>query len=318
MQYVHLLPVASLLPLLESGSLVAVGVGSDGVAYFVMALKPLDYRFAKVGASFSKTVTEERQQYRVVGMFGSKTILDVMIEEEPFNIHHIQPLSGELLLVCARSRYRGPEDFEKNGRVYNLDGKFVREMLLGDGIQSVQATAGGTIWTSYFDEGVFGNYGWKSPIGASGLVAWDSSGNKLYEFEPNDGLDLISDCYALNVVAEEDVWLCYYTEFPLVHLHRRQIESVWTPPVAGSGAFAIAENRALFQGGYDDHDTYHLFELGRDGEPNLLAKLELKDKNGQRIVADRIVGRGDALYVLAAGLLYRVDVQTVLAQLGQG
>ncbi|WP_176444820.1 hypothetical protein [Paenibacillus herberti] len=40
-----------------------------------------------------------------------------------------------------------------------------REFLLGDGIQSVQVTDKGIIWTSYFDEGVFGNNGWDKPIG---------------------------------------------------------------------------------------------------------------------------------------------------------
>jgi hypothetical protein len=311
--------VTSLAPVIGDGKLVAFNVGPDGVAYLVVALKTLDYRIEQAGwASFAKTIPEQPQKYRVVGLSGSEPVLDVVIEGERFNIHDVQPLPDELLLVCARSYYKGLDDFEKNGRVYNRDGRFAREILLGDGIQSVQVTPGGMIWTSYFDEGVFGNYGWQSPVGASGLVAWDSAGNKLYEFQPNAGLDAICDCYALNVESEEDVWLYYYTEFPLVRLHHREIASVWKMPLGGSGAFAVSAGHALFRGGYKDRDTYQLFALGKDGNPSLLAKVELRNENGSQLIADRVVGRAEVLHLLSDGYLYRVDVRTALARFAEG
>src|SRR5262249_20886820 len=154
---------------------------------------------------------------------------------------------------------------------------------------SVQATSRGVIWTSYFDEGVFGNYGWQNPVGASGLVGWDSAGKQLYEFQPDAGLDAICDCYALNVKSEEDVWLYYYTQFPLVRLHHREIASVWKMPQGGSDAFAVSTGHALFRGGYKDRDTYQLFDLGKEGNPNLLATVELQNENGIKLVADRVV-----------------------------
>jgi hypothetical protein len=310
---IRLSPVTSLFPVIGNGELVAFNVGPDAVTYLVVALRSLDYRIEQPGRpGFVKTVAEQPQNYRVVGLSGPQTVLDIVIEEERFNIHDVQPLSDELLLVCARSYYRGPDDFEKNGRVYTRDGKFAREMLLGDGIQSVQTTSGGMIWTSYFDEGVFGNYGWECPVGASGLVAWDSAGIKVYEFQPRDGLDSICDCYALNVESEEDVWLYYYTEFPLVRLRRRKIESIWKMPLGGSGAFAISGGHALFRGEYKDWDTYQLFSLGTDGKPELVAKIELLDKNGNKLVAERVVGRADAIHLVCDGFLYRVDLQTTL------
>src|SRR5262245_21004520 len=143
---VRISPVASLAALIGNGELVAFNVGPDGVVYLVVALRPLDYRTEQPGlASFAKTVPDEPQKYRVVGLSGRQTVLEVLIEGERFNIHDVQPLVDELLLVCARSRYKGPDDFEKNGRVYTRDGKFAREILLGDGIQSVQATLSGMI-----------------------------------------------------------------------------------------------------------------------------------------------------------------------------
>jgi hypothetical protein len=88
---------------------------------------------------------------------------------------------------------------------------------MGDGINSVQTTDEGMIWTSYFDEGVFGNYRWNQPMGASGLNCFDSAGRILWEFKPPAGFDSICDCYSLNV-ANNAVWTCYYTDFPLVKI----------------------------------------------------------------------------------------------------
>jgi hypothetical protein len=94
-------------------------------------------------------------------------------------------------------------DFDLNGHLFDELGRHRRSFLLGDGIQTVQTTAAGAIWTGSFDEGVFGNFGWNEPIGALGLVAWTSFGEKLYDFAPHDELGAIADCYALNVESDE-------------------------------------------------------------------------------------------------------------------
>jgi hypothetical protein len=311
----RLSPVASLTSWIGEGELVAFNIGPDSVVYLVVALRPLDYRIERPGrGSFAKTMPEQPQTYRVVGLSGSEAFLDIVIDGERFNIHDIQPLVDELLLVCVRSYYNGPDDFEKNGRVYTRGGKFAREILLGDGIKSVQTTSDGVIWTSFFDEGVFGNYGWQSPVGASGLVAWNSSGKKLYEFRPSAGLDSICDCYALNVESEEDVWFYYYTEFPLVRLHARKIEATWKMPLGGSEAFAVSAQHALFRGGYKDRDTYQLFSLGRNGKVELIAKIELRDEDGIKLMTNRVIGRAGAIHLVSNGFLYRVDVRAAVAQ----
>jgi hypothetical protein len=175
----RLSPIAHISPFLADGELVALNVGPDGCVYLVIAMHPLDYRIEQSsGASFAKTVPDQPQTYRVIGLSGGRPVLDVVIDGERFNVHDVQPLLDELLLVCLRSHFRGSDDFEKNGRIYTRGGKFSRELLLGDGIQSVQTTLDGLIWTSFFDEGVFGNYGWRNPEGASGLVARKADGTK--------------------------------------------------------------------------------------------------------------------------------------------
>jgi hypothetical protein len=311
MKSLQLAPIADLTPYLGDSELVALNVGPDLQLYAVIALNKLDYRIeASTGFSFAKTTPDSPQAYRVVALHDGTLTLDVRIASERFNIHDIQPLpNDELLLVCCRSCYKGPDDFERNGRIYSSTGELVREVLLGDGIQRVQTTSSGTIWTSFFDEGVFGNYGWSNPVGSSGLVAWDTHGKKLYEYEPAEGLDSICDCYALNVESESSIWLYYYTEFPLVHLRDHTIEAHWDIPVRGSGAFAVSNGFALFAGGYDKRNEYHLFELGRDGNINELTRLMLIDENKQRLHAESIVGRSDALYIVRGNQVYRCDVR---------
>src|SRR4051812_33964139 len=96
------------------GELVAFNVGADGFMYFVFALKKLDYRFKKGLGDFSKTVPDESQCYRVLIARDNHVKRDIVISNEMFNIHEVQPLPGnELLLVCGRSFYRGAEDFDR-------------------------------------------------------------------------------------------------------------------------------------------------------------------------------------------------------------
>jgi len=303
-------PIASLSPLVGSSKIVTLDVGPDGMVYVVVPLTEGEYRQLKEATGVAPPEADRPRRYRVLGLLAGEAILDVLIEGEPFEIHSVQPLLDELLLVSGRSICRSRNDCDMNGRVYSWSGRFVREMFLGDAIESVQTTSSGAIWTSYFDEACLG-----TGVGASGLVAWSHGGTKQCEFAPAAGLGPILDCYALNVASKEDVWLYYYTEFPLVHLHRRKVASFWNVPVAGSDAFAIDENRhALFRGGYREHDRYQLLELKGDGAVQLLAKIDLEDRCGQPLSACLVAGRGDALYLLSDdNFLYRIDVAMALA-----
>lgn len=181
-------------------------------------------------------------------------------------------------------------------------------MLLGDGIKDVQVTASGVIWTGFFDEGVFGGR-----IGAAGLLARDQSGQQIYEFEPDYGLDYISDCYALNVASESDVWFYYYTEFPLVHLRNLRIERFWEPPVKGSSAFAVSSDVALFEGPrYQGSPYYHLVQLGEHGHILGHRKFSLTDSHRQWIEPDWTVGRGDTLHILSESHIYQLTVDEAM------
>ena len=86
--------------------------------------------------------------------------------------------------------------------------------MLGDGIGQVAATSDGDVWAGYFDEGVYGNYGWgdpggEAPVGACGLVRFTPDLQLDWRFPSHvqQPWGAISDCYALNV-GDTDVWAC--------------------------------------------------------------------------------------------------------------
>lgn len=295
---------------------VAFNVGPDLRPYIVTACEPLDYRKTEAGGvTFAKVSPACPQKYRVISFEGSRVTLDLSLGPVLFNVHKVQPLSDGILLACSRSNRRSPQDFDLNAHVFDPDGRLLRSFLLGDGIENIQATSAGTLWTGYFDEGVFGNFGWgMEPVGASGLVAWSGEGERLYEFIPPPGLDSIVDCYAINVVSDEETWCYYYTEFALVQVRKLRAEAYWRVPISGSHVFAISGDYVLFGGGYDDDaDTYTLFQLQSNDKVRLRHRFKLDIPTG---TPQRLVGRGDAIWMQSGRSIYRFSIADALSIAG--
>ncbi|WP_460716941.1 hypothetical protein [Microbispora hainanensis] len=133
-----------------------------------------------------------------------------------------QPLpDGGVLVAGARCRWRNGAA-ECNAAIYDAAGELLREGVLGDGIADVQTTPSGDIWVSYFDEGVYGNFGWgeadsPAPIGSPGLIRFRSDLDIAWRYPYDSKFGAISDCYALNAVGEE-ACAYYYTDFPIVRI----------------------------------------------------------------------------------------------------
>lgn len=294
-------------------SLVAFDLGFDGRLYIAFALQPLDYRHeASNGVSYSKPIPSQRQDYRVLAIEDDrgqgKVVRDLTFSQVSLNIHSIQPLpDDQWLLTCGRTRWEG-QNTERNGLIYNSQDRCVGKLLLGDGIESVQTTKRGTIWTSYFDEGIFGNFGWQDPIGKSGLCAWDRQGNRVYEFQPRLGLDSICDCYALNVENDNSVWFYYYTRFPLVHWRNGQVSESWSLSIKGSSAFAISRGFAMFRGGYGNEDEFHLFQLSLGKGSSRARRFTVHDDRGRRLKNFQVTARARTLCILASHELYRLPI----------
>jgi hypothetical protein len=152
---------------------------------------------------------------------------------------HLQRYEDGWLLGDARGGYTA---------FHHASGKLTNRIFdLGDGSQDLQTTANGQIWVSYFDEGVFG-----LGIGRAGLICFDSSGTPVFRYSDlaeSQQLAFIDDCYALNVISDDEVWLCYYSDFPLVCLRGFELQ---LPPkkLGPTRSFAISNGAAICSKAY--------------------------------------------------------------------
>ncbi|MBM7662808.1 hypothetical protein JOC85_003619 [Bacillus mesophilus] len=262
---------------------------------------------------FPPTKTNEGHDYKAI-IISTGNIREIILNNQRWNYHFIQTIEREnILLVCARSNLYENGTFDNNAKVFDSEGNLLREFLLGDGIQSLYVTKENKIWTSYFDEGIFGNYGWTDPIGQYGLRAWDSDGEELYKY-PNIEQQFISDCYALNVVSDEEVWFYFYTDFELGKYHNGKIEYI-TPGVDGSDGFTVYKDYLFFRGGYSEHDKYILFQEIPNNKLKRVSNLELIDETKNPIKANHISCRGPLLLITTGTKIYITHLKDIIAGL---
>lgn len=99
-----------------------------------------------------------------------------------FDYNFIRALNNNFMLIDVRCYYFDQSNIQQNVLILDKNGKEVKSLCFGDGIQDCITKSDGSIIVSYSDEGVFGNYacyGWKNPLGSSGLIVWDENGNKI-------------------------------------------------------------------------------------------------------------------------------------------
>lgn len=170
--------------------------------------------------------------YDSTGALTHSTVVD---QEMQLSSPLVQPLGGNgYLVVVARCEWR-PNGVEQNAFVVEADGHRGRQGCLGDGIEHLQRAADGTLWVGYFDEGVFGNFGWSDPgpepLGAAGLVQWSEDFVPLWEHDQE--LSSIYDCYALNVSSQAGVFTCSYDDFAITNIASGSERGYATDEVAG-------------------------------------------------------------------------------------
>lgn len=281
---------------------VAVGPRLDPV---VLSLEQdPDYRTEHPGwASFAKKRADRPNRFRIHHRVATHAWRAIDLPETSENIHFVQPLGQEEWLL-VRGRADGDDD--PNAHVHGASGRHLRSFPAGDGIQEVQTTSDGKIWIGYFDEGVFGS----TKLGGAGLVCLDDRGHCTFRFTDvlGEGVSDICDCYALNVASDREVWLCYYTDFPLVRLIDGKVDGVWPRfPVQGSPGFAIDGETALFAGGYDDKGMLHLVRLGEKKGQKLIPTGE----DGLPLKKFCAFGRKDRLYLQTDQAIHAVDLAGV-------
>jgi hypothetical protein len=210
---------------------------------------------------------------------------------------HVQRFGDGWLLADGRG---GEAD------VYNAGGKRGKTLDLGDASEDVQTTRDGHIWVSYFDEGVFG-----SGIGSAGLVCFDSSGKPIFRYaDLADQRDLpsIDDCYALNVVDDNEVWLCYYSDFPLVKLKNFTLDAIWKDFGSIDHGFAVRDEAVIFKRAYnrinERPDQLFRYSLKGDSQPE---PLNVRDQDGSELPQFfDVFARGPSMYLKTADAFYEM------------
>jgi hypothetical protein len=263
--------------------------------------------------SFPKTHTDKEYSsiFSVSGYSGSR-------ETRMFGLTATFPQiemlpDGEILVVASRCSRNPDGSHEMNAKVYDQDGRQAREFLLGDGINHVQTDAEGCIWVGYFDEGVFGNFGWQyagGPFGAAGLSCFNKSGQKMWDYEPPEGFDHIADCYALNV-SSSGVWSHYYTGFPIARIDSNWRVRCWNTDFSGGRTFAVGNNKVLLYGGYSDRRTAcNLLSL-EDRNARLVAEVSLVLPREIDMTKDIVIGRDKGLHVFLGDDWYVFSIDSL-------
>jgi len=173
-------------------------------------------------------------------------------------------------------------------------------VILGEGINQVQTSSRSEVWVGYNDEGVY-------RAGEPGVACFDADGKRVFSFGDSvanhDDVPIIDDCYALNVASDDEVWVYYYSAFPLVRLVDKQFAGVWPRvPGVGAHAFAVGERSVLFAGDYGAPSSITRFfpESGRSEMGQAMG-------DGVPVEFTRAIGRADRLYLLTNSAIWILE-----------
>ncbi len=292
----HLFDLASVL---VGRHLINVTVGPDRNPVLLSLEGTPDYRIETDHGSFARDRADRPNHFRIHRLHDQAwRVIDLAPTTE--NYHFVQPLPhGQWLLVRSRAQ----DDGDRNACVYEPDGGVAFTFHAGDGIADVQATDHGHTWISYFDEGVFGD----ADLSHNGLVSVDRLGRPVFRFGAlaDPIVQSMADCYALNVCSGKEVWLYYYTDFPLVQLLEGTIAASWSMPVTGAHGFAVAGGRVLLGGSYDRRESLFLGEL----DTLKFREIVPTDEGGNPFQRFRTFGRGHLLFLATDKALHLVDLR---------
>jgi len=145
----------------------------------------------------------------------------INLKNIPIIPYCVDIFSDDTLLVVQSRCEKDGMLIEQNAHIYDWKGEPLSAFTVGDGIEHVQIDSGDNIWVGYFDEGIFGDFGWEEePMGQEGLIVFNRRGKKIWEATDYD----ITDCCMLNVTHNDEVYFQYYDDLSLVKL--QQFEEV--------------------------------------------------------------------------------------------
>ena len=295
--------VADLPVLSDELCLVACSVSNSGTGLFLFAALSADEQAMEqingYGNGISYAWMSERRRSVLVELNeGGSSVFE--LPKLRLRLPLVDRFSdGRILVASSVSKWRGPNDFDRNAVVFDPATNSQSEMLLGDSIRSLFIDSIGRIWVSYIDVGVFGGLGWghpgPKPVGASGLNCFAADGEVLWSFPGHEEYGGISDCYALNV-REQTAAFYYYSQFPLCRVTGEFQMQFWDTGLSGCGSLAISDSFALFSGQYHDAEADgYLARLGA-GKLEKLQKVEFVVPSTSITSSRQLLGRGAEMH----------------------
>ncbi|MEU6602798.1 hypothetical protein [Streptomyces flaveolus] len=122
---------------------------------------------------------------------------------------------------------------DRNAQIYGMDGRRRRSFAMGHAVEYLMADRRHHVWSAYFDEGVC-----TDPISATGLVRWDSGGNRQWGYSAAKGVEYIYTVYAFNV-DDGVAWANYYPTFPLLEVRTNGDLRLRRTPVTAPAGMAV-------------------------------------------------------------------------------
>jgi hypothetical protein len=296
---------------------VAVGINGEAIRLLVPEdqAQALTARTVQPGwASFPKTHTDGEyssifsissaagtREARLSGLTATFAKVDILPD-------------GELLIVAPRCHRTRDSNYELNAKIFGQDGEQKNAFLLGDGINHVQSDAKGNIWVGYFDEGVYGNFGWQDGVdrlGSMGLSCFTRNGKKIWDFKPPEGFDYISDCYALNV-SGSGAWAYYYSDFSVSFIDSDWHVHAWKTRTSGSRTFAVGNERILLYGGYGDRRTSCSLLKLQNGAAEFVGEVSLLLPTNIDLSKAIVIGRNRELHVFSSDEWYVFSIDSLI------
>ncbi len=254
---------------------------------------------------------DDAREYVVVRTDGAAvTHYPIGRQYTPFRF--VQPLPDEHILLIAADE-RGGNTL--NAHLFTRQGDTAGRFLLGESIRDVQTTERGRIWVAYTADGIAGT-GSREPVGAAGLVLWDTDTTHRYDYLAPERVADIEDCYAINATSETVVWCYYAPGDTLVQVRGERAATAWYGVTQGAAGFAIWQDYVLFDDG-DGAGGVTLCRLHDNGRRETVAAIRLVNDAGHTLAPIHVTLRGDLLTLVAGTHCYRVTIEEIVAAVAQ-
>ncbi|GAA1403276.1 hypothetical protein GCM10009662_29360 [Catellatospora coxensis] len=164
----------------------------------------------------------------------------------PTGTSHIAFLpDARLVLVEGRVPRGEPGSWPPNAMVLSAEGEQQVAFCIGDDIDVAVTDRGGSIWTAYGDEGIYGGH----PQSAAGLAGWGDRGQVVWA--PGGRLPEWPLAGFAAATERDQVWLAWYSSSREGHTFLTRIVPLtgevtsWRSPVRSPDGLAVRGDRAI-------------------------------------------------------------------------